>query len=260
MKIKIVSILYFSPTGNVQNNLRKIAHGMGDKVEIKEYDLTPFDARWEKYEFTSEDFVLIGMPVYMGRLPGNYVEFFRCLKADRTPAAFVVSYGNIDYGDALLELKNRCEGKGFIGIAAVAFADENPMVNQIAGSLSDTEKDNNLILFGEKIMEKAKELTSIDHIMPIEVKGNYPYKKVNEITAAPETNENCIQCGQCAKECPMYAINPSDTKEIDRYRCITCFRCIKNCHQNAKFMQNEAINQYISTSDFSTNRKEPVLI
>jgi hypothetical protein len=67
------------------------------------------------------------MPAYDGRIPGNAIEFFRCLGADRTPAVAIVSYGARDYGDALCELKDRCEGKGFVTIAAGAFVGEHAL-------------------------------------------------------------------------------------------------------------------------------------
>jgi flavodoxin len=162
MQVKQVSLIYFSPTGNVRKTLTKIAAGIG--YPTREYDLTPFEARWKKYTFSAEDLVLVGMPVYGGRIPGNAIEFFRGIEARNTPAVFIISYGNRDYEDALLELKNSCEAKGFVGIAAATFIGEHSFLETIASGRPDLEDQQTQIQFGRQIRTKIDSLTEISSV------------------------------------------------------------------------------------------------
>ncbi len=256
MPIKQAKLVYFSPTGNVRRTLRKIAEGTG--FETQEYDLTPFSARWRKYRFTTEDLVLVGMPVYRGRIPAISVEFFRGIRADNTPAVFVVSYGNRDYEDGLLELKQTCEKKGFIGIAAAAFIGEHSCSADIAAGRPDALDDEKALLFGRQIANKLKTVNDTGIMPKFHVKGSYPYVRRREMPVAPSTNSSCNHCGICSAECPVSAINPDDPAEIDSYRCLGCFRCIRNCPQKAKYIDNHRFNNSIARLKQScTARKEP---
>lgn len=255
MQIKRVNLVYFSPTGNVHRTLRKIAEGTG--LDILEYDLTPFAARWQTYVFTGEDLVLIGMPVYYGRIPAILSEFFRGISAESTPAAFVVSFGNRDYDDALLELMKSSEEKGFIGIAAAAFIGEHAALPEIAAGRPDALDDEKALLFGRSIREKIDAVANVAHTEELRIKGNFPYVE-RRMPVYPSTNGHCDNCGTCARGCPASAINPDDTKEVDSHRCISCFRCIRNCPKGAKYIANDKFNKLIAKmAQICADRKEP---
>lgn len=68
-----------------------------------------------------EDLVILGAPVYAGRLPQLEGGIFERLRGDGTPAVFNVSYGNRAFEDALLEEQDICQAHGFHGIAAGAW-------------------------------------------------------------------------------------------------------------------------------------------
>jgi hypothetical protein len=53
-----------------------------------------------------DELVLIGVPVYAGRVPLEAVAKLRRLRVDRVPAVIIVVYGNREIEDALLELKD----------------------------------------------------------------------------------------------------------------------------------------------------------
>lgn len=253
MKEPQVSLLYFSASGVTRKCLQKIAEGIGS--EANDYDLTSFQARRQKYEFTNEDLVLIGMPVFRGRIPTIADEFFAAVTANGTPAVFVVSYGNVYYDNALLELKDRSEEKGFVGIAAAAVIGEHSSSNLIATGRPDRQDQIKLLDFGRQIRTKLN--------MPVEwqelqVKGERPYGQdiVNRTT--PATNDNCDDCGICAEVCPTLAINPDDVKQVEVNKCIGCRRCIHLCPQRAKYVDDPHSQKFIaSLIERAAARKEP---
>ena len=256
MQIKRVKLLYFSPTGNVRRTLRKIAEGTG--WETAEYDLTSFGARWQNYIFTAEDLALIGMPVYYGRIPAIAGEILRGIRAGNTPAVFVVSYGNRDYEDALLELKQKCEQKGFAGIAAAAFIGEHSCCPGIAAGRPDLLDEEKALFFGREIRKKVADVVNISMLKNLQVKGKYPYRQSKERPVCPVTADHCDSCGLCSRECPVLAINPADPKETDSFRCLICFRCIRNCPNRAKYIENDKFNNLIAELEKNcTVRKEP---
>ena len=64
-----ISALYFSPTSTTAKIVKTIASGLCESY--KEYNLTLPNKR-EEYQgltFANEDIVVIGVPVYRGRIP-----------------------------------------------------------------------------------------------------------------------------------------------------------------------------------------------
>ncbi|NKF06781.1 EFR1 family ferrodoxin [Clostridium gasigenes] len=245
-----VNLIYFSATDRTAKVVKEIGSAISN--ELFENDITLEENRNEGLVFTEKDLVIVGVPVYAGRVPKFLVEYFNKVKGNNTLVIFVVTYGNRAYEDALLELKNTFEENGFIGVGAAAFVGEHSYT-ELLGSGRPNKKDLEIAKkFGDRVKIKIDSIKDISEIGNLNVPGNYPYVvKVSKMKPmAPETNDNCIDCGICKNSCPTNAISNQNCRIVDKERCIKCCRCIRNCPVGAKEMTN---SEYIEMRDFLIN-------
>lgn len=257
---KETSILYFSATGTTAKIVKEIAKGIGEPV--KEYDLTLPANRERKLSFDSDNLVIVGVPVYSGRVPGILADYLSGIKGNNTRAVFIVVYGNRDYDDALLELKDIMEKNGFIGVAAGAFIGEHSYTSKVAAGRPDEDDLQTAIKFGRDIKAKLNTKNHDLSTTKLIVKGKFPYKEIKSAPPiAPETDDICINCGACAENCPTQAIDYSNFKDIDAAKCVKCCSCIKKCPVSAKAFRHESMDASIKwlTVNVSTVRKEPTI-
>ncbi len=259
MEIKRTVCLYFSPT----DGTRKVVHAVADGLaaaEILELDRTAFDARWAGAELREGDFAVIGVPVYYGRVPKIMVEFFRYIKAQNIPAVLVAVYGNRDYEDALLELKNESVKHGFLPVAAGAFIGRHSFTDKLGTGRPNAEDLAQATAFGRSVKELV-EGTGEWRALTLEVKGNFPYHPGSDLPIAPVTDkEKCNGCMLCQKNCPVLAINPLDPCEIDAWRCLDCTKCIQLCPTQAKYIGVPALQEKtLIMENLFTQPKQPEL-
>ena len=238
---KSISKIYFSPTGNTKKTVDAMAEALAETT--RDYDVT-VDAAPAPREFTADDFVIFGAPVYGGRIPKVAAARLTGFTGKQTPCIVVVSYGNRHYDDALLELADMAKAQGFVvkGGAAIVGRHTFGEIQMDRPNAADLAADQ---AFARKAAENpdGKELN---------LYGNRPYKDGgNGGGFRPLTSDTCTSCGQCVKSCPMQAIGP-DCKTISD-QCISCFRCIRICPTGAKNMDTEAYNSF--ATDFSEKLK-----
>jgi ferredoxin len=210
--------------------------------------LTPPDAEIQKLPVAYDDLVLIGAPVYSGRLPAVAISRFQKLKGNGAPAVIVVVYGNRAYEDALLELRDVALEAGFKPIAAGAFIGEHSYsTNQtpIAVGRPDVEDFGKAKAFGEMVREKMINFRATDQINPLQVPGNFPFKEIRMLSdISPAIQEIlCTRCKKCTSVCPTAAINADDPTLTDKSSCIRCCACVKSCPSGAKTMDDPRIRQ-----------------
>ncbi len=61
-----------------------------------------------------------------------------------------------------------------------------------------------------------------------------PYKEFKSNPLPQSVNDNCIQCGECARQCPTAAINMNDARIVAKEKCICCMRCVNVCPVRAR--------------------------
>jgi Fe-S-cluster-containing hydrogenase components 2 len=250
-----VSAMYFSGTGTTKKVVSSIADTLYAKfrtdTSIQTIDFTLPNARQETVSFTEEQVVIIGIPVYRGRVPKVLLQYLNSMNGNGASAIAVVVYGNRDYDDALAELTDILASRAFKIIAGGAFIGEHSFSQKLAQNRPD-EKD--MIIVEEFANKVVAKLLSKESSVPIVVKGNRPYrtltlknangKPTDLEEAIPKTANSCIDCKACAKKCPMESISEEDVKKVTGI-CIKCGACVKNCPMQAKYYDNEEYLRHV---------------
>lgn len=231
MKISTINLVYFSATYTTKKVVKLIAGH--SNLPIEEYDITRNSPDTD-LTLPKDDLLIVGMPVYAGRIPAEAAKALQKFKGNHTPAIIVCVYGNRDYDDALLELKDIVTNNGFKVISAGAFIAQHSIFPVVGRNRPD-EEDNALIkYFANRSFELLQTLTDTKTLPDIKVKGNTPYKQPGEIPLKPKGNNKCNQCGSCVKLCPTQAIPQDTPRKTNKNLCISCGRCIVVCPQNAR--------------------------
>lgn len=264
MEIKTV---YFSPTQTSEKIVMTIGKKLAKKLEVplKEMNITKKENREdinnennEKNipEFSSDDILILGLPVYAGRIPEIVEKYINLLKGNGTKAILIAVYGNRDYDDALLEMKNIVEKNNFVVIGAGAFIGEHSFTKNLASNRPDENDLKIANSFAESLVKKIESPQT-----EIKVNGNFPYKERSPLPpVTPTTNEDCTECMECVEDCPTEAIDKENPKKTNQENCILCCECIKICPENAKSNDNEAILGLIKMLEENfSERKEPEL-
>jgi ferredoxin len=264
MDVKKVKLIYFSPTGTTQKVLESIAEGIAAE-DVGHVNLTlPEGARQTIPPF-SEELVIIGAPVYGGRLPVEAIRRIKQLKAGNTLAILIVVYGNRDFEDALLELKNLVMELGFTPVAGGAFIGEHSFATKdvpIANGRPDNLDVQKAMDFGARIKEKIAALHSPAAQEELEIPGRFPYEGgARSMAVSPVSKEDsCTVCGTCAGVCPTAAIAINGRVETLTERCIRCCACIKNCPTGARVWEDAKMKNIASwLNENCRTRKEPQL-
>lgn len=259
MKIEFVSGIYFSPTGNTAKVVNRIGRRIAGDY-YKEIDLTIPGNRGIQRRFTSSELLIIGVPVYRGRVPEVMAQEIKKLQGNQTPTVLVVTYGNRVVEDALLELKDLMTEQGFVPFGAGMFSGQHSFNKEIGYNRPDKKDLGIAEEFADEILLKLKTL-SVDHVGLV-VAGDRPYKKVgpmSQMPFLPVTDMRCIYCMICANGCPMEAISFSNPKSIDPNRCVRCTKCIRVCPVQAKRMTPDVYDAFVKkiTTPNVMGRKEP---
>ena len=232
--IETTHLVFFSPTHTTAKVARAIAEGIGMGRRI-ETDLT-LDEGMSPI-LIENSLTIIAIPVYAGRVAPKALERISRIKGKNCLSILVAVYGNRDYEDALVELRDVTLPLGFTPLAACAFIGEHSYSRPnmpIAEGRPNTDDLQKAVNFGKQCLKK---LQLEEEPKAFYIKGNTPYRQVGTPTpAAPICNENCFGCGECIELCPTHAISMDHEGKIitDKYSCIKCCACVKACPNGAR--------------------------
>lgn len=268
MRIDSLRLVYFSPTGTT----RKIVEGIGRgirHVPVDRLDITKPENRQEPLETSEGELLIVGVPVYFGRVQSSAMEWLSTIKGRNTLAVCVAVYGNREYDDALLELKETLARAGCIPIAGAAYIGEHSFSSPetpIAAGRPDSTDLLHAESFGEEIVKRVASVSSIGQFGDVAVPGQHPYiemsdnrQKLSGVDLV-SVDGNCVRCRKCAQLCPVGAISFDDYSAVDRNKCILCHACIKYCPAKARHAKSELIHGIaVRLSGALQGRKEPAL-
>lgn len=268
-----INTLYFSATGTTEKIVSQIADSLKESMNLvrpfSAFSITNPEARNVSKSYSDDDIVIVGVPVYAGRVPNVLLSYLNSLEGNGAFAIAVVLYGNRNYDDALAELKNILCQRNFKVIGAGAFIGEHSFSVTLAKSRPDSEDFMYAIDFAKKISSK---ISQSDMSEFFEVKGSYPPgpyyvpkdpegNPVDIRRVKPKTSSSCINCKVCASSCPMGSISYGNPAEFTGI-CIKCGSCIKKCPVQAKYYDDTDYLRHKEEleSDFSQRRLPEIFI
>lgn len=223
---------YFSPAGTTKKIVDSVADGVGHG---EAFDLlsNPITA---PVSLSSSDCLVIGVPVFAGRIPAVCTSSIKNLRGDNTPAIALVSFGNRDFDDALLELSELLTNSGFCVISAAAVVAQHSIFTNVATGRPDSADLAKLNTFAQTCAEKLASFTP-KTAAKIKIPGQAPYREAGSVPLKPSGNKNCNNCGACVKICPVGAISKDTPRETDKDKCITCMACVNACPTKARALR-----------------------
>ena len=248
MEIRRVVAAYFSPTGNTEKLAKAMAQVVAEAagVQPETLDFTRPEARDEIYEFAEDDLLIIGLPVYAGRLPNKILPFVQNnLKSGGALSLPFVCFGNRAFDDGIAELVYEQKNTGFRPLAAAAFATQHAFATELAHgrpNAADIEEAKAIALGVWKSAQAADDASGFAELT---VDGNTPpgpYYKPKRMDGEPAVflkakpltdTDKCVKCGTCARVCSMGSIDPDDVTSVPGI-CIKCQACVTHCPMGAK--------------------------
>lgn len=229
MQYNRIQQYYFSATGTTQKVVRAIGNNFD--METTERDLLR-EPLHSTETVAADTLVIVGMPVFSGRIPEHCVAMLNNLKGTNTPAIAVVVYGNRDYDDALRELSEIMQNNGFLVGGAGAFVAQHSIFPKVAAGRPDKSDLELITAFAKQCGAKLAQMSGTEK--SVGVKGSLPVKPAPGVPLKPTADSKCNNCGICVRVCPMGAINTANPRITDKKSCIACAACIVACPQQAR--------------------------
>lgn len=249
MKIKTVWSVYFSATGTTERITECVAKTAAKSLgaEHKSVSFTLPEAREKALAFGGDDLVVFGIPVYAGRIPNLLLPYIQSAQGNGALCVPMVLFGNRNFDDALVELRNTLQDNGFHTISAGAFVGEHSFSRELGAGRPDSSDMELAVKLAEATAQKTEKLDKPPEA-PVAVRGNNPPgpyytpqdrhgNPINILKVKPKTNDSCTGCGLCAAICPLGAIEKRNPREVPG-KCMKCCACEKRCPVGAKYFDD----------------------
>lgn len=228
----MVYSIFFSPTGGTAKVMKQLTAAWENCTIV---DLADPKKDFSQLRFEKGDLCLIGVPSFEGRVPPVALNRLSVMKADGTPCVLVTVFGNRDFNDTLLELKNTVLPLRFVPFAAVSAVAQHSTLPIYAKGRPDETDQEELRVFSGKLKIAAQGPLKV-----VEVPGKEPYIVIPNTPTYPLFDaEKCTRCMTCAERCPVQAIDMDDPAKLDTSLCARCVRCVAVCPTGARHLDSE---------------------
>lgn len=231
MQISTIKTVFYSPTGTSRKVVQAIAKGAQTDQPVEAVDLTAPNYP-ENISMAADELTIFAVPVYAGRVAPLAVKRMESISGKGGPAIIVVLYGNREFEDALIELKDIVEAQSFTVVAGAAFIGEHSYSSTALPTAHGRPDESDLKIASDFGAKAAQLLVAADSPQPLDsVPGDKPYKDgMPFVPLTPQIeHELCTQCEECVAVCPSGAIALVDQIVIDVNLCTFCCACIKAC-------------------------------
>lgn len=178
MKLEKIWAVYFSGTGTTRRTVERIAGGIASRLNLpaESVDFSRPAVRQETLGFGEKDLVVFGTPVYAGRVPNVLLPFLQeRVVGGGALAVPVVLFGNRNYDDALIELRNILAADGMHPIAAGAFVGEHSFSRVLGADRPNAEDEALMDEFAARVAALAAGLDAAP-VKSVAVRGQEPLR------------------------------------------------------------------------------------
>ncbi len=180
---------------------------MGASVE--RFDFTRPEAREAEQRFGPGELAVIGTPVYAGRVPNVLLKYLTGkLRGSGALAIPVVLFGNRNFDDGLIELRNILEQDGLRAVAGAAFVGEHSFSRTLAAGRPDKRLPRDEWTVVENTHEPIISREDFDAVQAICVERNAAYRarlgKYDHLGKRENILKGLVYCSDCGRTMVRY--------------------------------------------------------
>ncbi len=247
----------FSPCGGTRRVVQAVMQGI--PLRKTEHDITTPAQRKQTLFFGPDDLVVLGFPVYEGKIAPLVQPLFGTLRGDRAPAVLVAVYGNRAYEGALVDMERLARLSGFLPFAAAAAVAQHSLIKEMGTDRPDQADAEALAAFGRAAAEGSAQAAERSAVF--KAPGAHVERRpFPDEMFRPETDiDDCTKCGACVPVCPAGAIPAEQPEFIDKEKCMTCMACVNTCPVGAKKLNYPKVPKLKAVlAQTYAERQEPV--
>lgn len=217
--------------------------------------------RSEPLAFSKDDWVILAMPVYAGRIPSLLLPYMSTMSGQGARVFLLSVYGNRHYDDALREMEALSIHAGMTVVGGAAVIARHVFSETIAKNRPDAQDLSVLDAQIPQIIRAFEEGVPVsmpgnEDLTYYQPKGEYG-EDVNIIQVKPSTKPGCIHCLQCVRSCPLGSIDEEDPSKTPG-KCMKCYSCVLACPLKLKHFDDPGFLSHFRALEAKIQaRREP---